>query len=125
MKPNQDQFEIFEKARKRAKQKKRLISHFVLFLIGSTFFIVLNKVMKFHVELDWYVWGIFIWLFFLCIHFFNVFVTNRFFGKEWERIETEKLVEKHEIMKEKLETKLENKGVFNNDSNGDDTSITS
>lgn len=124
MKPTKDQFEVFEKARKRAKQKKRLISHFVLFLIGSTFFVILNKVMKFHVELDWYVWGIFIWLFFLCIHIFNVFVTKRFFGKEWERVETEKLIEKHQKMKEELETKLEKKGVFNDDNNDDDTSIT-
>lgn len=124
MKPKQDQFEIFEKARKRAKQKKRLVFHAVLFLIGSTFFVILNKVMKFREELDWYVWAIFIWLFFLCVHFFNVFVVNRFFGKEWERSETEKLVEKHREMQKKLEVKLEKKGVFDNKEDGEGTTIT-
>ncbi len=38
---------------------------------------------------------------------------NRFFGKEWERIETEKLIEKHQVKVEKLEAKLDKKNVFN------------
>lgn len=104
--------EQYEKARKRTKQKKSLYFHFVLFLIGSVFFIILNKVIHFHEELDWYVWAIFAWLFLLIIHFINVFVMNRFFGKEWERIQTEKLIEKHQIKVEKLEGKLEKKDVF-------------
>lgn len=37
---------------------------------------------------------------------------KRFFGKEWERLETEKLVEKHQLKLEKLESKLEKKGIF-------------
>jgi ABC-type phosphate transport system permease subunit len=36
--------EEYEKARKRSKQKKRLYFHFVLFLFGSIFFVILNKV---------------------------------------------------------------------------------
>ncbi len=104
--------EEYEKARKRSKQKKRLYFHFVLFLFGSIFFVILNKVIKFNPEMDWYVWAIFTWLFFLIIHFVNVFIMNRFFGKEWERIQTEKLIEKHQLKLEKLEKKLENKGVF-------------
>ena len=85
--------ELYEKARKRTKQKKGLYFHFVLFLVGSSFFVLLNKVIKFKPEEDWFVWGIFIWLFFLTIHFINVFVMNRFFGKDWERDQTEKLME--------------------------------
>jgi len=104
--------EQYEKARKRTKQKKRLYFHFVLFLIGSVFFIILNKVIKFHDELDWYVWVIFTWLFFLVIHFINTFVMKRFFGKDWERLETEKLVTKHKLKVEKLEKKLEKKDFF-------------
>jgi len=106
--------EIYEKARRRTKQKKRLYFHFVLFLIGSVFFVILNKFIKFRPELDWYVWAIFTWLFFLIIHSINVFVTNRFFGTEWERSETEKLIEKHHIKVDKLEKKLEKDGVFKN-----------
>ncbi len=104
--------EIYEKARRRTKQKKRLYFHFVLFLIGSVFFVIFNKFIKFHSELDWYVWVIFAWLFFLIIHFVNVFVRNRFFGTEWERNETEKLIEKHQAKLDKLEKKLEKNEVF-------------
>jgi len=107
-----EQYEIYEKARKRTKQKKRLYFHFILFLIGSVFFVVLNKVIKYKPELDWFVWAILIWLLILIIRFINVFVMNRFFGKEWVRIQTEKLVEKHQIKLDNLEKSLEKKGAF-------------
>jgi len=106
--------EYYEKSRKRTKQKKRLYFHFVLFLVGSAFFVVLNKVIKFHPELDWYVWAIFAWLFLLVLHGINVFVMNRFFDKNWERLETEKLIQKHMKKIEKLEEKLERSGAFDN-----------
>jgi amino acid permease len=104
--------EEYEKSRKRTKQKKRLYFHFVLFLIGSVFFVIFNKIIKFHPELDWYVWAIFTWLFFLIIHFINVFIMKRFFDKEWEREQTEKLLKKHLEKVDKLEKELEKKGVF-------------
>jgi len=105
--------EQYEKARQRTFQKKRLYFHFILFLIGSVFFILLNKVFHFQEELDWYVWAIFAWLFFLAIHTINVFVMKRFFGKEWERLQTEKLIQKHQEKSDKLEQKLEKEGTFN------------
>lgn len=104
--------EYYEKARKRTKQKKRLYFHFVLFLVGSAFFVLLNKVIKFHPELDWYVWAIFVWLVLLILHMINVFVMNRFFGKDWERHQTEKLIQKHKEKLDKLEVKLEKSGAF-------------
>lgn len=104
--------ELYEKARKRTKQKKRLYFHSVLFLFGSVFFVILNKVIKFHQELDWYVWAIFSWLFILLLHYIRVFIMKRFFGKEWERVETEKLILKHREKLQKLESKLEASGAF-------------
>ena len=38
-----EQHELYENARKRINQKKRLYQHFVVFLIGSVFLIILNK----------------------------------------------------------------------------------
>ena len=111
MNSNQDH-DLYEKARKRTKQKKRLYFHFVFFLVGSVFLVVLNKIVKFHEEIDWYVWGILIWLFFLVTHAVRVLVMNRFFDKEWERVQTEKLIQKHEERVAKLETKLTKKGVI-------------
>jgi hypothetical protein len=113
---NPDSAEIhqtYEKARLRTKQKRNLYYHFMLFLVGSVFFIVLNKYMNIFPEKDWFFWAIMIWLFFLIIHTLNVFVFNRFFGEEWERSETEKLIKKHQKKVEKLEVKLEKKGAFN------------
>ena len=104
--------ELYEKTRKRTKQKKALYFHFVFFLVGSIFFVLLNKGVKYYEEIDWYVWAIFIWLFFLVIHAIRVLIMNRFFGKDWERVQTEKLMEKHRVRVEKLESKLLKKGLL-------------
>lgn len=110
---DQIQHEAYEKARKRTRQKKRLYWHFVLFLVGSVFLILLNVVLKIGEDYgDWFVWVVLAWLFFWILHFVNVFIFNRFFGKEWERAETEKLVTKHNKKVEKLEKKLINEGVI-------------
>ncbi|WP_456421717.1 2TM domain-containing protein [Lutibacter sp.] len=103
-----DKYEVYENARNRIKQKKRLYFHFVFFLIGSVFFIVLNKVLKIGETLfeNWFVWAIFLWLFFLIIHFINVFITHRFMGKEWERKQLDKLVLKQEEKIAQLEKKI-------------------
>jgi hypothetical protein len=102
------QFELYENARNRIKQKKRLYRHFVIFLIGSVFLIVINKVLKIGETIleDWFVWAIIIWFFFWVLHFVNVFITNKFMGKEWERKQTEKLVLKQERKIAQLEKEV-------------------
>jgi len=103
-----EQHELYENARTRVKQKKRLYFHFLLFLVGSVFLIVLNKVLNVGEAFmkDWFVWAIILWLFFLVLHFINVFFTNRFMGKEWERKQTDKLVLKQELKIAKLEKEI-------------------
>lgn len=108
-----EQHEIYEKARKRVKQKKRLYYHFLLFLVGSVFLIVLNLIFKVGEQFgEWFKYAVAAWLFIWILHFVNVFITNRFFGKDWERIETEKLIAKHSIKQDKLETNLIKTGVI-------------
>ena len=110
---SKEQHELYEKARKRVKQKKRLYYHFVLFLIGSVFLIVLNIFFKVGSQFgEWFKYAIALWFFVWVLHFINVFVTKRFFGKEWERQETEKLIEKHLDKSEDLERNLIKKGVI-------------
>ncbi len=109
----EEEHDLYERARSRTKQKKRLYFHFVLFLIGSAFFVILNKVIGFRPEIDWFVWAIFGWLFLLTLHFINVFVMKKFFGTEWERVQTEGLIKKNQIKLEKLESKLDKKGLIN------------
>ncbi|WP_127021732.1 2TM domain-containing protein [Flagellimonas beolgyonensis] len=105
-----EQHELLEHAQKRIKQKKRLFTHFVVFLIGSIFLILINKIFKYGDTYNWFVWAITIWAFLFALHAFNVFVTQKFMGQEWERQQREKLVAKQkqriaEIQKE-IETEF-------------------
>jgi dihydrofolate reductase len=110
----QEQHELYENARKRTKQKKRLYLHFVVFVVGSVFLFIMDRVLGIgegHLK-GWFVWAILLWSFFLVLHFINVFITKRFMGKEWERKQTEKLVAKQEKRIEKIKKKLEIESQF-------------
>ncbi|MDX1828718.1 MAG: 2TM domain-containing protein [Lutibacter sp.] len=117
MSSNLEQHELYENARNRVQQKKRLYYHFVLFLIGSVFLIILNKIFKFgenYIE-NWFVWVISFWFILLCLHFVNVFFVNRFLGKEWQRKQIEKLVEKQEKKITQLQKTIEKKSSSTKD----------
>ena len=89
---NLEQHDLLESAHARIKQKKRLYEHFVVFLIGSVFLVLINKILKFGVVFDWFIWAITFWAFLFVINLFNVFVTQKFMGKDWEREHREKLL---------------------------------
>ncbi len=103
-----EQHELLENAQRRIKQKKRLFTHFVVFLIGAVFLILINKILGAYKEYDWFIWAITAWAFLFAVHAFNVFVTQKFMGKEWERNQREKLVakQKHRIgeLQKEIET---------------------
>lgn len=89
-----EQREQYEYARRRIKQKKSLMRHFIVFLVGSVLLIIINPVLGYGEEFfikDWFIWAILIWTFIFLIHLFNVFVMNTFMGKEWEDKQLEKL----------------------------------
>jgi hypothetical protein len=94
-----DQRELYEFARRRTVQKRRLFQHFVIFLVGAVLLIILNVVIGYRQDFtplgyDWFVLAILIWTFFLLVHLINVFVTDSFMGKKWEQRQLEKLVRK-------------------------------
>ncbi len=108
---DKEQLELIEFAQKRIKQKKRLFAHFVVFLIGAVFLIVINKVLKIGegftiFKVDWFVYAILLWLFFFVYHLFNVYVTHKFLGKDWEAHQLNKLVAKQKERIEKLKITL-------------------
>ena len=110
---SKEQHETYEKARKRIKQKKRLYYHFILFLVGSVFLIVLNVIFDVGEQFgEWFKYAVAAWLFLWILHLVNVFITNRFFGKDWERLETEKLIVKHTRKSEELEDDLIKSGAI-------------
>nr|WP_299343867.1 2TM domain-containing protein [Allomuricauda sp.] len=102
-----EQYELLENAQKRIKQKKRLFSHFVIFLIGSVFLILINKILKYGESYDWFIWGITLWAFLFVIHAFNVFVTQKFMGKDWERRQRELLVNKQKKRISEIQKEIE------------------
>jgi len=104
---DKDQLELIENAQKRIKQKKRLYIHFVIFLIGAVFLILANTVLGIGKEFtilgkEWFLFAILIWLFFFIYHLFNVFITNKFMGKSWEKQQLDKLVTQQQVRIEKL-----------------------
>ncbi len=104
---DKEQLELIQNAQKRIRQKKRLYIHFVVFLIGALFLILFNIVLGFGkdfkiLETDWFVFAILGWLFLLLYHTFNVFVTHKFMGKDWEKAELDKLVAKQQQRIEQL-----------------------
>jgi dihydrofolate reductase len=110
---DKDQLELIQNAQKRIKQKKRLYIHFVIFLIGSVFFILFNLVLGFGkdfkpFETYWFVFAVLAWLFLFIYHLFNVFVTHKFMGKDWEQNQLNKLVAKQKGRIDKLKKTIEN-----------------
>lgn len=105
-----EQHELYENARNRSIQKKKLYYHFIVLIVGAIFLILINKILKVGetVAENWFIWAIALWSFFFVLHFINVFVTNKFMGKEWERIQTEKLIQMQELKIAKLEKEMAN-----------------
>ncbi len=100
--------ELYENARSRVRQKRRLYYHFVLFFVGSVFFIFLNKVLNIGETFlkDWYIWAILIWLSLWLLHAVNVVIFKRFMDKNWERGQTEKLILKQELKIAEMEKEM-------------------
>ncbi len=105
------QRELYEHARKRILQKKRLFQHFIVFAVGSIFLVILNLLMGFGKEItlfgaDWYVVVVICWAFLFVLHFCNVWLFHKFMGAEWTSNQMERL-----IAKQKAEIELIQKDV--------------
>ena len=101
------QYELFENAQRRIKQKKNLFLHFWVFVLGCIFMVVINKFLYPNTTYNWYVWGILVWTFLFLLHVINVFIINRFMGKEWQRKERERLVALQQKKILKMEVSVE------------------
>lgn len=108
---DKEQLELIQNAQKRIKQKKRLYIHFIIFLIGSVLLIIANiglgiakNIRPF--DLDWFLPVVILWLILLVYHFINVFIFNKFMGKEWEQKQLNKLVEQQKLRIEKIKSEL-------------------
>ena len=110
---NTEEHEIYEYARKRINQKKRLYFHLIFLIVGSLFLFIANKWLKFGEAYDWYLWAITAWIFIFILHVINVFVINvfvinRFMDKNWEHEQINKLMALQKTKIEALKTDIEN-----------------
>ena len=99
----------YDYARARIKQKKRLMSHFIVFLVGSLLLIIINPILGYGDDFfikNWFIWAILVWAFLFLVHLFNVFIMNKFMGKEWEDQQMEKLKAKQEARIRELQDQL-------------------
>ena len=105
-----NQHELYEYARRRMKQKKRLYFHFILFFVGSIFFLIIHRVLDLDIYLgsNWDLWAIVVWAFIFVLHFIRVFITDSFMNKNWERSQIDKLVAKQERKIQQLQSKIDN-----------------
>ena len=98
---DKEQLELIQNSQKRVRQKKRLYYHFVLFLIGAAFLIILNLGLGLGEDVkifnqNWFVIAILGWSFLFIYHLISVFITHKFMGSEWEKQQIEKLTAKQQ-----------------------------
>lgn len=105
-----NQHELYEYARRRMKQKKRLYFHFILFFVGSIFFLIIHRILDLDIYpgSNWDLWAIVVWAFIFVLHFIRVFITDSFMNKNWERSQIDKLVAKQERKIQQLQSKIDN-----------------
>lgn len=108
---DKEQLELIQNAQRRVKQKKRLFTHFVVFLIFALLLYTFNVGLGFEDEitiasLPWSVIIIIVWFILLFWHFLNVFLFNTFMGKKWEQKQLDKLVGEQQIRIEKIKANL-------------------
>ena len=102
-----EQHELYEYARRRIKQKKRLYYHFVLLISTSLFLFIATKIFTTNINPNWIILGVTIWAFLFLLHFIKVFITDRFMNKNWEREQIDRLVNLQQKKISELQHKAE------------------
>lgn len=109
---DQDQIDLIKTAQRRIKQKKLLFFHFSLMLFGILTLLSANILFGYKKEIvllnyPWSYIAAISWFFLFVIHIYNVFVTNRFVGKSWEKKQMQKLISVQELKIAKIKTDFE------------------
>lgn len=109
---NEDQIALIEYAQNRIKSKKRLFFHFSIMIIGFISMLTSNLIFEFKKDIilfdfPWSYWLCSTWFVLFFIHLFNVYVTNKFMGKKWEKNQMKKLVNKQQIKIAEIKTEIE------------------
>jgi cell division protein FtsW (lipid II flippase) len=101
------QHELYEYAKERIRQKKRLYFHFILLFLGSVFMLIANKLLDFHPDKNWWIWVVTVWVFLFILHLIKVFITDSFMNKNWERNQIDKLMLKQSKQIEQFQKNID------------------
>ncbi|MGG5576870.1 2TM domain-containing protein [Myroides sp. C15-4] len=83
----------YEYAKNRIKQRKMLLFHFVVFLLGALVLYAINMWVKDPQLVGvWWTYAVGAWALLLLFHVINVWVINRFMGPAWQEREIERLI---------------------------------
>lgn len=105
---DQREFQAFEYAKSRVKQRKLLFFHFVVFVLGSILLYCVNNFIQDPILSGvWWTYAVGIWAVLLFLHIVNVVIVNRFMGKEWQDKQIIYLVELQKQKIEELRKKVE------------------
>lgn len=109
-----DQFELYENARKRVSQKRLLYIHIILFFIGSIALLILDILLEKSLFgfTNWSYSIILFWSLLILLHVINVFIINRFMGKDWQKQQLQKLVDQQERKIKELTKSFERDAQF-------------
>jgi len=105
------QRELFEHAQEHIKEKKGLYTHFIFFIVGCLFMVIVNLLLDFGRGFQpfgqhWFVYGILIWFFFMLVHTVRVLLFSKFMGKAWQAQQMNYLVSKQNEKIQEMEQKL-------------------
>ncbi|WPR72574.1 2TM domain-containing protein [Flavobacterium sp. NG2] len=101
-----EQHELYEYARRRIQQKKRLYFHFVILISFSLCLFISTKIFTTEINQNWLIFGITFWAFLFLLHFIKVYITDRFMNKNWEREQIDRLVSLQEKKINELQKKI-------------------
>lgn len=98
----------YEYAKNRIKQRKMLLFHFVVFLLGSIVLYGINMWVKdSQVVGVWWTYAVGAWALLFLFHVINVLVINRFMGPAWQEREIERLIAIQQEKIRQLRAKVE------------------
>lgn len=109
---NEEQIKLVENAQRRVKQKNILFYHFSLMFFGNISLLTINLLFNFKEQIvffnyPWSYLAVSFWFLLFSIHTYNVYITNRFMGKNWEKEQIKKLVAKQELKIAKIKIEVE------------------
>ncbi len=101
METNNQEYERYQKAKKRVKEIKGFYGNLVSYILVISFLTFIN--LKYTPEHLWFYWPMLGWGIGVLFHAFGVFNIVPFFGDDWEEKKIKELMEEEDKQKDKFQ----------------------